>query len=149
LHSFDPGQIYDKLDTLIGERLTVDGMPIIRSKGTESGFLIFGPYVDCPAGEYEAFLFVRGDTAPIGENEILFAIDVAREGAPMPIRREFTATAVHAEDFLLFSLPFTLDRPSQSVEVRLRLVQPAVVDVIAQIVLRKSKFSASENSSKA
>ena len=109
--------------------------PVLRANGTTAGFLLFGPYIPLPAGRYRATLLLRLDAQPPIETHL--AIDIAVDSRPLPGTEIMLGTAsLTPNEPTPITLDFTLDADAAHVEVRLQLIQPASVSVIAAVAVR-------------
>jgi len=135
------GKLYGSMRTVIGREEIEQEARVFSCDGETQGYLVFGPYCSCPAGQYECTFLVRVAPTDIPANTTIAVIDTALGGVPQELHRAVTYSDLSPGTFSVVSFEFDVPNGSSQLETRLRLVYPIGLTVIASVaIMQKSSY---------
>lgn len=132
------GTVHTRMHTQIGTETREAGLRLFAADGDRPGFLVFGPYIPLPAGDYECSFAIRlpENPPPTPDDTPLLTIDTARERIEYPPIRRILRADLTPGRFTLITARFTLAANVEAAEIRLHLDQPVPLAAAAAVAVR-------------
>lgn len=102
--------MFNQIHSAVGRLITVDGTPVITTEVGNSGFALFGPYVELPAGAYCIIFQIAADSASTDWEQCGF-VDVCRDAGTQVLSRKAFSPAGLAEAGGQMSIRFSTETP--------------------------------------
>jgi SAM-dependent methyltransferase len=135
------GELYHLMFTVIGKEAVEDATRVFSCDGTELGYLLFGPYCECPPGQYDCTFLIRVSPADISEETTIAVIDTVVMGVAQDHTRAVAFRDLSPDKFSLVNFKFSVPEGSSQLETRVKLVYPIGLTVVGSVAIRSTQLN--------